>query len=232
MTSRLARGITALLLMAAIAGCASSQGFDRGRLNNQLGKDEPQATDSEIARVLALQPQIHFPIRLGIYARERYSGWGDPAWRIEDSDTAWVEALKAEGLVSEVVPIVASTVGGREIADIRLAAAHHHVDAVLILDFVSDVDRYNNPLAASYITIVAGWLIPGTHSDALVMMTGSMWDVRNGYLYATARTEAEASEMGPAFLLEDYRAVRHAHRDALTALEQEMTVRLRNLRGG
>jgi hypothetical protein len=223
------RGLAALFVVAALGGCESSQGFDRGRMNQQLSANAPKATDEEISRVMGLRPQLDFPIRLAIYVKPREYYWHDPVWRIEDIDAAWLETLKRGGLVTEVIPIVESTVTGDSIADIRLAAARHGADAVLVLESVSDVDRYNNPLGMTYFTIVGAWLIPGTHSDALVMMSGSLWDVRNGYLYATMQTEGEASDFGPAFLLEDYKVVAKAHRAALTGLESEITKRLRNI---
>lgn len=223
------RGLAALIVASALSACESSQGFDRGRMNRQLTGDTAKTTDEEIARVMGLKPQLDFPIRLAIYARPGYYGWNHPIWRIEDIDAEWVETLKRDGLVSQVIPIVQSTVTGENTADIRLAAARHGADAVLVLDSVSDVDRYNNPLGVTYITIIAAWLVPGTHADALVMTNGSLWDVRNGYLYATMRAEGEASDFGPAFLLEDYKVVAEAHRKAMTALEGEIAARLKNI---
>lgn len=223
------RGLAALFVLLSLGACASSQGFDRGRMDKALSAGAPKATDEEIARVLKLQPQLTFPIRLAIYAKPKHYRWNDPLWRIDDIDRQWADLLKNEGLVSEIIPIVESTVTGEDIADIRLAAARHGADAVLVLDSVSDVDRYNNPLGITYITILAAWLAPGTHSDALVIMNGSLWDVRNGYLYATMRAEGEASDFGPAFLLEDYKVVAAAHRKALNALQGEIAGRLRNI---
>lgn len=223
------RGLAAMFVLAALGGCESSQGFDRGRMSEQLSAGAPKATDEEISRVMGLQPQLDFPIRLAIYVKPREYYWQDSVWRIEDIDAEWVETLKRDGLVTAIIPIVESTVTGDNIADIRLAAARHGADAVLVLESVSDVDRYNNPLGITYFTIVGAWLIPGTHSDALVMMSGSLWDVRNGYLYATMQTEGEASDFGPAFLLEDYKVVAEAHRAALTAIEEEIANRLHNI---
>lgn len=230
MRGQLLRGLAALTFALVLGACESSQGFDRGKMEQTLSTRGPKATDAEIARVMALKPQLDFPIRLAVYADPRDTGWYSPLWRVEDIDAEWVGDLQADGLVSEFIPIVQSTITGHSVSDIRLAAARHHADAVLILNSISDVDRYNNPLGMAYITIVGAWLVPGTHSDALVIMSGSLWDVRNGYLYATARAEGEASEFGPAFLLEDYKSVATAHRNALDNLQGEISVRLRSLR--
>lgn len=216
-------------LLLAVAGCAQSEGFDRAGLNKQLSAGPTPATDKDIKRVMELTPQVRLPMTLGLYLRPR--GYYGAQWSMKDLDAEWIETLRERGIVADVVPILSSTVEGHAIDDIRLAAARHHADMVLVVDYATDVDRYNNPLGMLYITIIGAWLAPGTHSDALVVMEGALWDVRNGYLYGTVRSEGEAKKLGPAFLLEDQKAVHDARRKALKDLQDQAQQRILGLAG-
>jgi hypothetical protein len=122
-----------------------------------------------------------------------------------------------------------SRYGAPSLKSIRLAAARHHADAVLIVDYAPDVDRYNNVTAVLYLTLVGGFLIPGTHSDALVMMNGALWDVRNEYLYMTVEVEEEAQRIGPAFLLQDEHTIEKAKQNTLPIFYEEVLRRIRRL---
>ena len=94
---------------------------------------------------------------------------------------------------------------------------------------MSAVDRYNNFAALLYWTIVGLYLVPGTHSDALVMINGSLWDVRNEYLYATEEAEAVARTLGSAMLLEDVSAIDQAKQKAIGEFGKRFVTRLKTL---
>jgi len=230
-----------MVVSGLLAGCATKQGFDRGALRQQLQGASIETTDDAIKAVLELKPQLTFPFRLGVYflERPRYRRYGDGLqWEGKEKNLAWLEELRQEGMLAEVIPITSLTFTGAEkyaapdapsLKDIRLAAARHHADAVLIIDYEPAVDRYNNISAWLYLTIVAGFLIPGTHSDALVMVNGALWDVRSEYLYLTVEVEGEAQKIGPAFLLKDEDSIALAKQAALQLFHEEARQRLRNL---
>lgn len=199
----------------------------------------PLVTDDEIQKVLELKPQIKLPFRLGVYFTQpqyRYFGWNGSQWSEDQQSVEWLDQLKTRGIVSDVVPISSATVessGSNKSSfrkDVRLAAARHNADAVLIIDYNYGVDRYNNYSALLYLTIVGGYVIPGTHSDALVIMNGTLWDVRNEYLYLTAETDATAKRIGPAFILEDEESVKLARVKALKQLKDEILRRMANMK--
>ncbi len=232
-------------LLIILTGCATKQGFDRGNLQEYLHGATVEITEEEIANTLALKPQLQFPFRLGVYFLERNRrvwGYGDVSWEGKDKQLKWLEPLQDEGIVSEILPISSITLttdteepsysyyDAPSLKSIRLAAARHHADAVLIVDYAPAVDRYNNFTACLYLTIIGGFFVPGTHSDALVLMNGALWDVRNEYLYVTAEVEEEHRRIGTAFLLRDEETIRTAKDKALSLLHKELLQRMRRLK--
>jgi hypothetical protein len=223
---------TALLLLI---GCAfSPRGFDRGELTRVARVEQQEVTDAEIARVLALRPQLTFPFRLAVWFRPpKAERWSRPRfqWRDEDREAVLgaLRPLVADGIVADVAAITDATVLGDDLRAARLAAARHGADAVLIVTGASDVDRYSRWPSLLYVTLVGLWVV-GTHSDGIFLASGSLWDVRNEFLYATAEAEGTLGRTRPALLLEDEEMIAGAKRTALTALANELGSRLRNLR--
>lgn len=226
-------GVCIALTMLLITGCAK-RGFDRGELKASMYAGQ-KVTEEEIRHVMDLKPQITFPFKLGVYFPWAYTRWyGNKKWAKDEKDLNWLEPLKQEGIVSEIIPITSLTVQKESedgfLKSIRLAAARHNADAVLIIDYNHSIDRYHNYLSFLYLTIVGGYLIPGTHSDALVMMNGALWDVRNEYLYMTAEVEAEAHKIGAAFVLNDEDSIHQAKRQAFESFKAEILQRIRHLK--
>ena len=225
------RAIAIAILAVLTTSCATSQGFDRGRLEQQLAADKVEITDEEISRILKLKPQIKFPIRLGVYLKASPYSWSDLEWNLDKIDDSWVMELKKAGIISDVVLVSPLTVAKDDLKNIRMGAARHGADVVLVVDSAYDIDRYNNVSAFLYLTIIGGYFVPGTHADALVLIKGAMWDVRNEYLYLTVGAEGEASKVGPAFLLENSESIRLAQDDAIEGFKKEFIKRMNNLRG-
>ncbi len=224
--------ICIVLIIINIIGCA--KGFDRGVIRESMYSEEI-ITDDEIKRILELKPQIKFPFKLGIYFSESLYGWyRNIKWEKDEKNIMWLDQLKSDGIVSEIIPINSVTVSNDDqsfLKTVRLAAARHNTDAVLIIDYNYGVDRYNNYSAFLYLTIIGGYLVPGTHSDSLVIMNGTLWDVRNEYLYLTVEVESDAKKIGPAFILRDEDSIKLARKKALKEFKEEILGRMRNIKG-
>ncbi|MDF0645964.1 MAG: hypothetical protein P0111_18200 [Nitrospira sp.] len=224
-------------LAVLLTGCTASQGFDRGPLRNSLGQ---VTTDQDIQDILALKPQLPAPFKLGVYLNSNSSHYNRRFWTDEEKNDllTYGHQLKEAGVVSDIYLISEEAVPGHHssgsvhtsdrdhLRDLRLGAARYGADALLVISDVSSVDRYNNPSALLYWTIVGAYLVPGTHSDALVMMRSSLWDVRNGYLYATQDAEGMGKRVGPAFVTEDVDSVYAAKKMAIAELGKKLTDRL------
>jgi hypothetical protein len=237
-----------VLTLVALSGCTSSRGFDRGALQEDVRRfeslvpgqakkqpDSPQVTDDDIKRALELKPQITFPIKVGVYLNESWRyGVGKWRWSGEDKGAilAWGSKLKNSGIVSEMLVISNATVTTADtkpfpdVKAIRLAAAQHGADAVLVVKGVADVDRYNNPLAVLYLTLIGAFILPGTHVDALFMMNGALFDVRNEYLYLTAEAESLEKSLGPGATIQDKEVIEAAKKKALEHFGEEYINRM------
>lgn len=225
--------VTLIFLAILISACSSSRGFDRGSLSKNLGQDIV-VNDTEIERILALKPQIHLPFKLGVYFNPPTSEtwWAKAHWTGEDKEV--IESignlLIEEGVISQYVPIVTSTVGSSSLKAVRLAAARYNVDAVLIINGISAVDTYHNNWAASYILLVTTAFVPGSVTDALFLSNATLWDVKNEYLYVAAEAEGVVSETRPALMTKQSQIVMEAKRQALIELAKNIYKNISNLK--
>jgi hypothetical protein len=124
--------------------------------------------------------------------------------------------LRNEGIVADTFLLTDSTIHGYDIQKIRQAAARYDADAVLIVEGVGSVDRYNNGYAAWYVTLIGAYVAPGTVSDALFMIHSSLWDTRTERLYVTQTAEGRSTLTGSAVTLEDGQVLAQAKTAALT----------------
>lgn len=221
---------TAIVLLLGLSHCTASRGSDRGALRAEIA-DTVRVDDEEIARVLALRPQLREPFRLAVHfvpprrdagSRQRW------LWSGEDKDglLSMAGRLREGGVVSDMFLIGDALVASSDRKAIRLAAARAGADAVLIVNGITDVDRYNNPLAATYLILVTPFFVPGTVVEALFVAHASIWDVRNDFLYLAVEAEATSSRTAPPAFLDEARLLRETRGDALRELELELLPRL------
>jgi hypothetical protein len=223
--------LAVILWAGGLFGCTASRGFDRGAVVERM-QGSVVLVDQDVAEVLALKPQLPSPFKLGVYfVAPKYSAtpW---LWRGEDKDALLsIEAsLRETGVVSSMFVITDSTVQGRSLHSLRVAAARHGADALLVVTGGEAIDRYNNVLGAFYVLLVPMIFVPGTELDALFMVNAALWDVRNGYLYATAEAEATAHQTRPTMFVEPQHAIEEARTEALAGLAREVEQRLAALK--
>jgi len=187
--------ITLSLILTLLYGCATPSGFNRVELNKQLS-----VTDEDIQKALDAKPQLYTPFKVAIYFRpnERYWAWN---WEKDDKTkiSQFANELKNNNIISDFVILNQFSIDGTNIKSIRLAAAQHSADTVLIISGASELDKYNNSLGILDIFIVTGFFVPGSVIDGIFISHAGVWDVRNGYLYLSTEAEAEKSETVPMF---------------------------------
>lgn len=208
------------LIFFWVCGC-SATGFNRGDLRVQMGVLNPTVNDSDIEEALLKKPNLPSPFKMGVYFKRTGPDW---RWTEEDKTNLLKigSELRSEGLDLTVFPILGQFVPYEDqgLKPIRLAAAKHGADAVLIINGIGTVDRYSNKLAWSYILLVTPFFIPGSEVDALFMADATMWDVRNEYIYMT--TEAEGlihNTYIPVFRDDDKEIIIKAKKIALAKLK-------------
>ena len=114
--------------------------------------------------------------------------------------------------------------------ELRATATRYGFDWLLVFDGAAAVDRYNNYKAALfYWTIVGAYLADGTHSDALCVVKGTLWDVKTGAALFDEKAEAQTKTVGPAALVDDKREIEGAKRTAMNIIFQRLAERFATL---
>ena len=228
--------VLVLVGVMSLSACSGSRGLNRQILQESFHDHPEVVTDRDVAATMALQANLPTPYRLAIYFKHRdfpsrpalqRANWlGADADRLQRA----LASVQEEGILQQVFLLANSTVQGSTLRDIRLAAARYNADALLIIDGVSAVERYNNGHAAWYATGIGAYFAHGTESHALFMVEGTLWDVRTGALYGTQTADGETTLIGPAPSLDDKAAVAEAKDVAMARFGRELADTLRLLR--
>lgn len=229
----------ALIIPVSLLQCGAS-GFDRGPLPSLQGK--AVSNDSKITQQLATRPQLPEKFKLAVYLYEEQHR--DRLSHADLKELLQIEAqLKKSGVIQTmflVRPTIADAgaimpaSGHRYVAepllDIRRQAARYGADVVLVLTPKSDLQSEANVLSLFYLTIVGIWIAPGSERDHKYSIDASMWDVRNGYLYATAYSEVQKNRTRPLGWLDHSEIIATDRRAAMLELRAEIQKRIMNLR--
>lgn len=220
------RTLWTLLITVILTGCAS-QGFNQGYIDNEFAVAGLEQTEEDIQRILDLEPALGRPFTLGIYFEDYYGIHAKKAKGIVLDDLSpMLQQLKNAGIIDDFFVINNSTVRENNIKDVRIAAARHHADAVLMIDNYRDSDRYINPLGITYLTVVAAYILPGTEVEAIGAVSATLWDTRNEYLYATSYNDELYHTRGAAFLLNDEEIELMALEQATPGFVTDLSTRL------
>lgn len=222
--------IITLLIVLSLSACASSRGFDRGELRSSIN-EQKVVTEDDIKKALEARPQLPSPFRLAVYfVPPKYDRWGDNSWSWQGEDKDKLleigKELQSKNIVTDVIVLNDAILDGTDNRSIRLAAARAGADAVMVVNGVSAIDRYNNAYGVSYVLLVTPFFVPGTVVDGLFMVNATMWDVRNQYLYLSSEAEGAASETNSAFQSESKRVIKAAKKEAMAILSKELSARL------
>ena len=216
----MARRFTIVFLITIVvsAGCTSSQGFNRSAISETL----LSTPTSDQQRQLPTS-RLSTPFHLAVFFIQRTMTPGASVqpvdWRSADGDALlrWLTPLQDEHILADTFVLIDPTIRGEHIEEIKQAAARYGADAVLLVDGSTAIDRYNNGYASLYPTVLGAYLAPGTVSHALVMISGSLWDVRSDWHAPTETVEGNSKAVGPALLVEDSTAIVDAKEAALEA---------------
>jgi hypothetical protein len=214
-----------------LTGCFG-YGLSRDALQERLNDGSLQTTDTAIADVRGLKPQLQFPCRIALYMKPGQHDW---RWTPEDkaSMQQWAAALKNEGIASEVFPlpelVVNNSDGKTDVKALRIAAARCGADALFVIHGAAQTESHQNFASVFDITIIGGYVIPSSHRDSLFMIEGVLLDVDNGYIYTAVQAEGEGKIMQPSFVVEGKEAVQKAKARALKQFGDEVMSHMRVL---
>jgi len=221
-------------MLLLLTGCASSQGFDRTALIEVLQVGLNPITDN---RPLGNQDAgLSLPLRLGVFFKNHEFPNGQSIRKVE-----WL-TVDREQLLRELAPLrdghilrdtfvlMDATLRGEDIPGIRRTAARYGADLVLVVDGAAAVDRHNNRYAWLYPTVIGAYLAPGTESDALVMVTGSLWAAHSEWRAPIQTAEGVSKLVGSAVLVDDTAALQEAKKHAIQSLCKRVADQLQRLK--
>lgn len=221
-----------VVLFAPLFLCGCAQGFDRAALQERLNDGSIQMPDEAIAAARAMKPQLRFPCRIAVYLQSS----DRTEWRWTNEDRAAMETtaktLIQEGIASQVFPLPEMLAGKGDVKELRLAAAKCGADVLLVIHGAAQTDSYKNAASVFDLTIVGGFLIPGSNKDSLFMMEGILLDVDNGFIYAGVQSEGVGKIIRPTFRIEEKDAIARAKTKAIQGFGPELVTRLRRLAAG
>lgn len=221
------------LMFLLLAGCASSQGFDRPALIETLHVDPPPDQNNQPLANQAFL--LSSPVRLGIFFADHNIPVGQSIRKVE-----WLSAdrvqflhefapLQDEHILTDTFVLMDATLRGEDIRGIRQAGARHGADMVLIVGGAAAIDRHNNRYAWLYPTVIGAYLAHGTESDALVMVTGSLWAVHSEWHAPIQTVEGVSKLVGSAVLVDDTAALQEAKKQAIQFLCERVADQLQRL---
>jgi hypothetical protein len=219
------RLIGLLTLSTLLISCATSKGFNRGYLREDLGGEPAQVTNTDISKALATKAQLPKPFKIGVYFKDPASHQANRwHWSADDKEKilSLAQQLKETGEVSDVFPISEQIVNETDLAGLRMAAARHGADALLVVTGANDVDTYNNGWSWTYIALVTAIFVPGSQADTVFVARAALWDVRNEFLYLTAESESVKKQTRPAVFNDTRDLIQNAKKEALDKLRAEI----------
>lgn len=195
-----------LFLQAACAATATN--VSPMQVRSELDEMAIEFDDLSIEEILSKRSQLTIPFRLAVappIRREpKHVIYRDTPklelWSSEEvaQIEAWGKRAKQAGLISELVLMPSALLrpgwehdkDHNQLLRVRTAAARQQADAVLILNSVTGVEESYNALAILDLTIVTGFFLPGHKLESFSAIEAMVIDVRNEFLYFSARGEA------------------------------------------
>ncbi len=169
--------------------------------------------DADIAAIAAVEPNLHFPARIGVARIVN----GQLTLPSADEGALLVEVgarNAALGDFVQVSPLIAALVtdsdpsgqqeryrqtSGQVVQDIRKTAARQHLDYVLIYEMGARSRETDTPFALADVTLIGGALLPTRNIRVAGVGQAIFLDVRTGYPYGTASVAEDLSGLGRSF---------------------------------
>ena len=219
------RAYILLAFLFFLTACASSQGLRPDSLRQTLQDEEARFVGAPPSESTANSSTRQGPPKLGIYLMP--TGFLRHEFEWTDADRgallAWTNRLERDGLIGGASFIQISSIKGSQLVQLRESAMRHGTDLLLIVDGAATVDRYNNYKGVLlYWTILGAYFVDGTHSDALCLVRGALWDVRGDTKLFGEEAQGFSKIVGPTARVEDREGVTAARRQALTQLMDKL----------
>jgi hypothetical protein len=192
-----------LTLLILLAGCSNPIQYTSGAA---FVAPSNGPIDKDIATIAAIEPNLHFPARIGV-ARIVNGALSLPGADETAVLADMAETLTPMGTFVQVSPLISAMVNGdasgpttdRAIQDIRRTAARQHLDYVLIYEIGVRSSERDTAFALADVTLIGGALLPTRNIKVAGLGNALFLDVRNGYPYGTAQVAEDLSGLARSF---------------------------------
>lgn len=222
------------LLFVTLAACSTSKGLDRAAIQEALRDRRAVAAEVEPASTAGHQAAPIPPFRLGLYfVRTQFPTrqyLRTIEWLSQDKEALVnsLSPLRDAHVVQEIVPLADSASLTPSRQELRQAAMRYGIDVLAVVDGIGAVDRYNNAYAFLYPTLLGAYMAPGTVIDALFIIDGLLWDLRNDRILDRPTAEGEGHRVGAVIMIEDTEALKEAQGRAIERFGESLVSRLRS----
>ncbi len=219
--------IVSLLFMS---GCMSA--YDRNAAEERL---EKVTLDNEIVQKRSI---IRMPIKVAVYIdMETMDSDGnfEETWDWDRVNRnlilSYLDNLEELGYISDYFLIPDSPdFAMQDINYLVGEADKQNADVLLTLRGVIWVHSYLNPSAILNLTIICGWLVPGSNRDAVLQVRMDLWNVKGKDCILTVKGEGATKLSMPTFLINTEDAVDQVKRDTLRKVLPEFRKRCREIK--
>jgi hypothetical protein len=192
-----------LALLILLAGCSNPIQYTSGAA---FVAPSNGPIDKDIAAIAAIEPNLHFPARIGV-ARIVNGALSLPGADETAVLADMAETLAPMGTFVQVSPLISAMVNGdasgpttdRAIQDIRRTAARQHLDYVLIYEIGVRSSERDTAFALADVTLIGGALLPTRNIKVAGLGNALFLDVRTGYPYGTAQVAEDLSGLARSF---------------------------------
>ncbi|WP_455378007.1 hypothetical protein [Petrachloros mirabilis] len=220
-----------IFLTSLLAGCTGARDLSPDQLINIIDKEQSRFVGRQASTVPPSNLKQPIAPAIGLYLKPTGFLHRGFEWTDQDRETllAWAKTVQPNPAARKHGFVSQSSLKDDTLHELTASAARYDYDLLLVVDGAATVHRYNNYKALLlYWTILGAYFADGTHSDALCLVKGSLWDVKSGALILSEVAEGQIQAVGPAALLEDETVVLHARQKALASILDPIGQKLRS----
>lgn len=204
-----------LAITLLMSGCSNAVQLTSGaefvRAQDTTG---PRPIDADIARIAAVEPNLHFPARIGV-ARVVNGALTLPSAAEGEALAALSARHAGLGEFVQVSPLIAAMITGSSpdgraqhngydrpaaiVQNIRMTSARQHLDYVLIYEMGATSRERDTIFALADVTLIGGAMLPTRSIRVAGVGQAIFLDVRTGYPYGTAQAAVDLAGLGRSF---------------------------------